>query len=216
MSARPPTAPHSKPSCHLSPKQAQKHDNLSTIRHQKEANLEKTYVTNRLLSFFSFLSIEFAISILVEKFWNHEVSISNDSITIEIETDIGTEISSPVLLQVCKGAIGIGFSSHSLPLERNFDFFVRGLVGLELLLEGYVFVQSLGVQSKWLVWGPIKGLSHSLVARFLKHILSLGNVLARFWSDLGSSRTNGFRHFDMVNDFLFCSIFYFIKLCSIL
>ena len=65
-------------------------------------NVEKsyglTYVADAFNGCFTFISVESTISVFIEKFGNNEVSIADDTITIEIKADIWDKFSLPVAL----------------------------------------------------------------------------------------------------------------------
>jgi len=52
-------------------------------------DLRRTYIFDCFESVFSFLSIQFAIAVFVEQFWQNKVSIADNTIAIEVKTDIG-------------------------------------------------------------------------------------------------------------------------------
>ena len=83
---------------------------------------EVTYVSYGLFGGLSLISVELAIAVFVKHLAEDEVTVADDTITIEVEADIGYPLLTPVLIE---GRESLGRLGAALPPGRNFDLLSR-------------------------------------------------------------------------------------------
>ena len=89
------------------------------------------YIAHCLISGRSFLFVEFAVAILVEKLGDHIVSVAHKVVAVQIERDVGDllGVASSLQLCVCLDFLTVGLHSNSwllsvLPPGGHLDGFV--------------------------------------------------------------------------------------------
>ena len=83
---------------------------------------EVTYVSYGLFGGLSLISVELAIAVFVKHLAEDEIAVADDTITIEVEADIGYPLLAPVLIE---GRESLGRLGAALPPGRNLDLFSR-------------------------------------------------------------------------------------------
>lgn len=119
-----------------------------------------TYVPYGFISSLSLLSIELAISILIEQFRNYKVTAADIAIAIQIKGNVGDLRSATRFLQ-----LGVGL--HGLTVGKIVAFPLFGHVNLAAVLEDVgaivakshldVGVETELVNARWLMHKPIEG-----------------------------------------------------------
>ena len=132
-----------------------------------------TYVFDSCIGIPAFWSVESAIAIFVEEFWNDKVSVSNNAITIEIEADIRHLRSSTVSSEVGQSTIGVRFLA-SLPPVRDLGFFTVCDRSFPYVFQSHLLVETFMIKTEGLVHASIEWLCHSLASCIAEDVLWCG------------------------------------------
>ena len=106
------------------------------------------YISYRFICFSSLLSIQSAISVLVEQFGYHEISVAYVTISIQIEADVGLVLCLPgreEFRAICAFIVRVVWAA---PPVRDLGLFVDE-VGLGCISEGCLLIEAFVVQFRW-------------------------------------------------------------------
>ena len=112
-----------------------------------------TYISYGLLGVLALFGVELAIAVLVEHLAEDEVTIADDTITVEVVAHVWNPLLPPVLVEFGEGFRRLG-ATH--PPARDFDFLSRGTQsvihsGLRSVLPAHLLVEALVIEAEGLV-----------------------------------------------------------------